>query len=133
MPENMKYRLSEIINLCNEQGLRVQQLDEDRVDVYLREDCILSFCNLIDENDTIVGFVGTPWHAHGVVQFMNGSDTYIECDELDIITGLVCGELLIFSRYLSFELIDRWIAHKDESLDVKYIEAGEELTICRLA
>lgn len=64
---------------------------------------------------------------------MTGSNTYIECDELDIIIGLVSGELLIVSQYIKSSLTDRWIMHKYETLDLKCIEAGEELLIYRLA
>ena len=107
--------------------------DKTQIDVKIFEDCILSFLNLVDENDTLVGFDGTPWHSHGIVQFMTGSNTYIECDELGIIVGLVSGELLIVSQFLNSILTDRWIIHKDEPLAHKYMEAGEELIIRRLA
>jgi len=30
-------------------------------------------------------------------------------------------------------LVDRWLMHKDEPLELQDIEAGEELTIYRLA
>ena len=129
----MEYRLNKIAELCSENSLKTHIPDKNRIDVFIREDCVLSFLNLVDENDTLVGFDGTPWHSHGNVQFMTGSNTYIECDELEIIIGLVSGELLIVSRYLKSSLTDRWIMHKDEPLDIKYIEAGEELKICRLA
>ena len=129
----MEYRLNKIAELCSENSLKTHIPDKNRIDVFIREDCVLSFLNLVDENDTLVGFDGTPWHSHGNVHFMTGSNTYIECDELEIIIGLVSGELLIVSRYLKSSLTDRWIMHKDEPLDIKYIEAGEELKICRLA
>jgi hypothetical protein len=131
--EIMEYRIKKISELCSENGLKTDMLDKNRIDVLVREDCVLSFINLGDENDTLIGFDGTPWHSHGKVQFMTGSNTYTECDELDIIIGLVSGELLIVSQYLKSTLADRWIIHKNEPLDLKYIEAGEELKICRLA
>jgi hypothetical protein len=129
----MEYRLDKIAELCSEHGIEMDMPEITRIDVSIHKDCVLSFLNLIDENDTLIGFKGTPWHSHGKVQFMTGSNTFIECDELDIIIGLVSGELLIVSRYLNSTLKDRWIIHKDEPLDLKYIRAGEELKICRLA
>jgi hypothetical protein len=129
----MEYRLNKIDELCSEFGLKTDKPDKNRIDVSIGEDCVLSFLNLVEDNDTLVGFDGTPWHSHGKVQFITGSNTYIECDELDIIIGLAGGELLIVSRYLKSILTDRWIMHKNELLDLKYIEAGEELKICRLA
>ena len=131
--KTMEYRLNKIAELCSEIGLKTDMPDKNRIDVSIREDCVLSFLNLVDENDTLVGFDGTPWHSHDKIYFMTGSNAYIECDELDIIIGLVSGELLIVSRYLESTLADRWIMHKNEPLDLKYFDAGEELRICRLA
>ena len=129
----MEYSLNNITELCSEHGFNVKRPDENRVDIQIHDDCVLSFINLVDEQDTLVGFDGTPWHTHGVVQFMTGPNTYIDCDELDLIIGLVSGELLIVSRYMESKLVDRWIIHKGEGLDLKYIEAGEELRVYRLA
>ncbi len=64
---------------------------------------------------------------------MTGPNTYIECDELDFIVGLVCGELLIVSQCIKSNLVDRWHAHKDENLDVSYIEPGDEPIVYRRA
>ncbi len=129
----MEYRLNKIAELCLEHGLQADMPDKNRVDLKISDDCVLSFLNLVDEKDTLVGFDGTPWHSHGIVQFMTGSNTYTECDELDIILGLVCGELLVVSQYVNSELTDRWIMHKNEPLDLRYIEPGEELKVFRLA
>ena len=129
----MEYRLNQIAELCSENGLKTDKPEKNPVDVKFSDDCLLSFLNLVDEKDTVVGFDGTPWHSHGIVQFMTGPNTYIGCDELDIIIGLVSGELLIVSQYVESELTDRWIMHKDEPLDLKFIEPGEELKVFRLA
>lgn len=129
----MEYRLDKIAELCSEYGLKTNMPDENRIDISICSDCVLSFLNLVDEDDTLIGFDGTPWHTHGIVEFMTGSNTYIECNELDILIGLVSGELLIVSRYLKSALVNRWIIHKKEPFSLKYIEAGEELKICRLA
>lgn len=126
------YRLDELAQLCGELGLEAQRVDPNRLEVQLFAGCVLAFCNLVKEDDTLVGFDGTPWHAHGAVLFNTGGATYTECDELDILVGLGSGELLIVSRFLNGELADRWVAHKDEPLDVKYVEPGEELRAYRL-
>jgi hypothetical protein len=126
------YRLGELAKLAAELSLESRRVDSNRLDVRLAVDCVLTFCNLVDEGDTLVGFDGTPWHSHGLVQFTTGSATYIECDEFDILVGLGSGELIVVSQYLKGELVDRWIAHRDEPFDLKYIEAGEELRIYRL-
>ncbi len=132
-PRSEPYRLDELAKLASEQGLEWRRVDDNRLDVTVATDVVLAFCNLVDENDTLVGFDGTPWHSHGVVQFMTGASTYIECDELDILIGLASGDLVVVTQYLHGELKDRWIAHKDEPLDLQYIEAGEELRVVRLS
>ena len=129
----MEYRLKDIIERCAEYGLQTQQPDDNRVDIYIRDDCVLSFINLVTEKDTLVGFDGTPWHSHGIVQFMTSSNTYIECDELSIIDGLVRGELLIVSQYKRSNLVDRWIVHKNEKLILTSVEPGETLAVYRMA
>jgi len=128
----MKYRLDEIVALCSEHGLKTCRVDQGRVDVVFRDDCALCFCNLVEEDDTLVGFEGTPWHSHGITIFMTGDATYIECDELDIVIGLVSGVLLVVSQFVNGTLVDRWITHEDEKLEVKYMESGEELVVQRM-
>lgn len=126
------YRLDELAKLASEQGLEWRRVDVNRLDVAVATGAILYFCNLVDENDTLLAFDGTPWHSHGVDQFTRGPSSYIECDELDILVGLGSGELVIVSQYLHGELKDRWLAHKDEPLDLQFIETGGELRALRL-
>ena len=84
------------------------------------------------ENDTLIGFDGTPWHSHGIVQFLAGDSTYIECDELEILVGLDTGELVIVSEYTAGQLSNRWLAHVREPLEFDEIKPGEELRVYRL-
>lgn len=126
------YRLEELEQLSRELDLESRRVDANRLDVHLYDGCVLAFCNLVDEDDTLVRFDGTPWHVHGTVLFNTGGRAYTECDELDILVGLGRGELLVLSRHKNGELADRWIVHKDEPLDVKYVEPGEELRVYRL-
>jgi len=80
----------------------------------------------------LVGFEGTPWHSHDAVQFLAGESTWLQCDELEILIALRSGELVIVSQFVGGSLRDRWIAHRGEPLDVRYIEPGEELRVRRL-
>ncbi len=97
------------------------------------EDAVLTFFNLIEESDTLVGFDGTPWHSHGIVSFGIGDASYVEYDEFDILIGLGLGELLVFSRFVDGVLRDRWIAHKSDAVDDhRNMEPGEEVCIYRL-
>ena len=128
----MEYRLDQVEKLCSENGLGCVRVEANQVDVFLGKDFVLSFSNLPKENDTLLAFKTTPWHAHGVVQFMTGDGTYVECDELDVLIGLITGELVVVSDFANGELRDRWIAHKNEKMDVCYLEPGVELVVSRL-
>jgi hypothetical protein len=128
----MMYRLDSLARLASESGLVSERLGVDRLDVILFDECRLAFCNLVAEEDTLVGFDGTPWHSHGVVSFLAGSPHYVECDELDILIGLCSGELVVVSQFVDGVLRDRWIEHKKEPLDLKYLRSGEELRVFRL-
>jgi hypothetical protein len=126
------YRLDELERLCAELGLACRRIDAARLDVIVHTDCHLAFCNLPD-GDTLVGFEGTPWHAHGSMHFGTGDANFVVCDELEILVGLSVGDLIVVSQYVSGALRDRWITHKLDEVDFKYIRPGEELRFYRLA
>jgi hypothetical protein len=126
----VSYRLDELAELAAELELESRRIDAGRLAIVLQE-AALVFRNLPD-GDTLVGFDGTPWHSHGTVLFSTGDATGIECDELDLFARLGAGELVIISQLVDGELRDRWIAHRDEPLDVRYIQPGEEIRVFRL-
>lgn len=127
-----RYRLDDLAVLAAELGFPCERVDDNRLDVSVH-DAVLAFRNLVDENDTLVGFDGTPWHSHGIVMFGTGETTYVEYDELDILIGLGSGDLLIFSRFDEGLLRDRWLAHKSDVVDdPRYMQPGEEIRIHRL-
>ena len=64
---------------------------------------------------------------------MTGKNSWIELDELEILIALRSGELVVVSQFVHGTLRDRWLAHRDEPLDVRYVEPGEELRVRRLA
>ena len=128
----MLYRLDELAKLAAELGFEARRVDGDRLDVVI-DDAVLAFCNLSKDADSLVGFDGTPWHSHDRVQFMTGQNSYLECDELEILIGLRSGELMIVSELVRGVLRDRWITHRDEPLELRYIEPGDELRVRRVA
>jgi hypothetical protein len=128
----MRYRLDELASLAADVGLSTERIDDNRLDVLIHDGCRLAFCNLPAEDDTLVGFDGTPWHSHGIVQFLTGDSTYIECDELQILVGLDTGELVIVTEYIAGRVSNRWIAHVNEPLALRDINPGEELRVFRL-
>jgi len=128
----MYYDLEIIEEYSGELGFSFSRPTPDSLKVEMLEGIFLEFQNLRDEEDTAAGFSGTPSHWHGKLTVNTSDSTYIELDELDVLRGLRCGDLLIVERYLNGSLSDRWVAHKKESLDVQYIEPGEEMRIRRL-
>ena len=128
----MRYRLDELATLCADLGLVSRRVDTDRLDVVIDDGCILTFSNLQEEADTLVGFDGTPWHTHGIVQFMTGEATYVEYDELEIVTALATGDLVLISEYSGGKLRDRCLAHRQEPVELSYMEPGDEIRVFRL-
>src|SRR5690606_29372377 len=97
------------------------------------EGVVLTFINMVEDEDTLVGFDGTPWHSHGVMTFETGASTYTECDELEILVGLESGELLVLSEYLDGQLVDRSLIHRGVGPDLSAMEPGEEVRLLRVA
>lgn len=128
----MYYDLDIIEEHCEELGFPSRRASSDSVNVQIREGVTLEFHNLRDTEDTLVGFSGTPFHFHGKATLNTGDSTYVELDELDVLKGIRSGEILIVEQHINGSLNDRWIAHKHEKIDVKYIEPGEEMRIYRL-
>jgi hypothetical protein len=129
----VRYRLEELALAASEAGFAPRRSDLNCLEIPIAQAVVLVFANLVDEADTLVGFDGTPWHSHGVVQFMTGSDSYVECDELELLAGLTSGDLLVVSLYRGDTLCDRWIAHRLDASDLRDIEAGDALHFLCLA
>ena len=100
------------------------------MNVQLRLGLTLCFLNL-EGVDSVVGFEGTPWHAHGLVPFTTVPPEFIECDELDLLTGIFCGDLLVVSRHQGQELMDRWLCHRLEALVLDGMLENERLEVWR--
>lgn len=124
----MRYRLDELAKLSTELGPVSRRVDADRLDIVFDDECILAFCNLQDEVDTLVGFDGTPWHSHGLVQFRTGKATYVEHNEVEILIALGTGDLVIISEYSDSRLRDRYLAHRQEELELRYMQPGDEIS-----
>ncbi len=129
----MYYDLDILEELSHELGFASNRISSDNLEITLVDDIVLVYRNLRDEEDTVSGIKGTPSHTHGKLILMTGDSTYIELDELDVLQGINNGDILINERYINKELSDRWLSHKKEKMDLKYIQPGEELRIRRLA
>jgi len=129
----MRYDLKLIHELCQELGLRSRFRTDDLLAIELSEDCALVFQNAEREEDCLVAFDGTPWHTHDVFLFSDGRGYYTEMDYLDVVSGLKDGRILVCERWLESRLIDRWLIHRDFNDEFKYMDAGEEVRVCRPA
>ncbi|MDH3918440.1 MAG: hypothetical protein OEU25_09675 [Rhodospirillales bacterium] len=129
----MYYDLDILEELSKELGFPSSRSAPDALEVAILEGVSLEFHNLRDAEDTLAGFSGTQWHFHGKIMLMTGDATYVELDELEILQGIKSGAVLVAEQYLNGTLNDRWLAHKDEKVDVQYIAPGEEIRFRRLA
>ncbi len=74
-----------------------------------------------------LGFRGTNWHSHGILMLIRRDGAYVEFDELDIVQSLKDWNIVILEMYITGELRDRWLAHREEKPDVQHITPGEEI------
>lgn len=125
----MLYEITLIDELCREIGLRSVVADSNQVSIEVEDNVVLNFLNIEDEDDCVAGFDGTPWHIHGGIEFASRNGRYVELEYLDILSGLADGTVLICDRWITGELKDRWLVHKDFVNEFEYMECGEELRI----
>jgi len=129
----MYYDLNTLGELSRELGFPSLVGRSQDLQVSISAGVVLVFQNLPDKEDTIIGFEGTPWHSHGTLILAVGDASYAEFDELDILQGIDNGDIAIGERYLNNVLEDRWLMHRNEAVDVSFIQAGEEVRIWRRA
>ena len=84
------------------------------------------------EDELTFGFENTPWHTHRTVLVRLANGRYSEYSASDVLLNLRSGDLVIIEQFQSDKLLDRWIAHKDEPLDLQHIEPSEVLVVRRL-
>lgn len=129
----MAYDLDNLYRHAIELGFNAARTSADVLAVTLAPGVALEFMNLVDESDTLIGFEGTPWHTHDSLMLMVGQATYIELSEIELLSALKAGDAAIVEQFVKDKLSDRWIAHRLEPFDIKYMEPGEEIRIRRLS
>jgi hypothetical protein len=127
----MRYDLDLIHRLCEEVGLRSGTSSPDELAIELAESVRLTFRNTGQDDDSLVGFNGTPWHTHGDFTFVDGRGNYVETDYLDVIAGLADGRVLVCELSRLGVIADRWLIHRDYNDEFKHMELGEQITIWR--
>ena len=129
----MSYDLHAIEHACLQHRIPFRWRDDCEVEVDLARFGTLVFANTDGGSDTYLGFRELPWHSHGKLILMTGDATSLEYDPEELIDALASGEVLVISQYVQGELRDRWLTHRDEKLDLRYIQSEEELRVCRIA
>lgn len=127
----MKLELDIIAGLTKDLGFSSRFGNLNELEIEMSPGIIFIFKNIENEDDNAFGFQDTPWHSHDKLSLMVGDDSYIELNDIEIIVGIKEGNVLLCEQYVNGILTDRWLRHKNEKDDNKYIEAGEEIRIRR--
>ena len=112
-------------------GFTILHEKSNCLDIEIAEGIIFTFKNMEEVNDNAFGFKDTPWHSHDKLLLNTKGNEYVELNDIEIIAGIRDGDILLCEQYLNGILSDRWLRHKDEKYDNKFIEAGEEIRISR--
>lgn len=126
------YNLHSVHETCVLHALPSRFVTPLELEVAIYPDAILVFANVDEENDTYLGFRDTPWHSHGKFLLMTGESTYLQYDPTELVIAIAKGDVLIVSQPIGNRLKDRWLMHKEERLDLQYIEPDETLSVCSL-
>ena len=129
----MIYDLKIIAELSKEVGFDKVKTTEDSVEIEIFENTILVFQNIGDGTDSLIGFIGTPWHCHGDLMFSGSEGRYIEMQYIDIISAIKKGDVLICELHNNGVLKDRYLVHKKLVDEFNYMEPGDEIRVRQCA
>ena len=127
----MGYDLSNAHKRCVELGLSSTFRDKGRLEVNLGHDIVLCFQNAESDEDCLIGFEDTPWHAHDEIMFSDAHGNFIVMNYLEILDGLADGRLLVCEVRKNGILSDRWLIHQDCNNEFKYMHPDEEIRVVR--
>src|SRR5215213_896111 len=116
------YDLEEVETICFQHGLEYNRISNSEIEVTIAPDIVLLLANIENGSDTYLGFRDLPWHAHGSLLLMTGETTYVEYDPSELLLNLTSGNVVVVSQYVRGQLRDRWLAHRDEKVNVQFIE-----------
>ena len=125
----MQYDLPSIADLCEAFGFAIAHRDATSLSITVSTDVRLLFCN-DDADDCLIGFVGTPWHAHGDI-VLASRQASIELSAVDVVAGLADGQVLICEGWSAGQLQDRWLVHRDVFDGQRLLEPDAELRLRR--
>lgn len=124
----MRYDLSLIYELCNDVGLHCTRATSE-LSIHLAPGATLLFQNTEREEDCLMGFVGTPWHAHDNLVCSDRQGNCIDLSYLDVVEGVAEGVILICELWVNEKLSDRWLVHRDYVDEFRYLQRGDEIRI----
>ena len=128
-PRVLRYDLQLIHELCSELNLRSTVVSDDLLELDLGGDAVLCFVNSKDEKDCLIGFKGTPWHAHDDFVFTDDRGYVTQLNYLDVLTGLKEGKVLVCELWHSGSLSDPWLVHCEFNDELNYMQEGDEIRV----
>lgn len=128
----MRYELDLALALCSKMGVSARVVAGQRVEIDVGEGAVLCFENA-EHDDCSIGFLDTPWHAHGHLMFADGGGNWVELDYLGLIVGLKEGEVLVCEQQMDSRTTDRWLVHKEYNDEFKHLQEGECIVVRRAA
>lgn len=128
------YDLDRISKLCQRLGLAYTFVDSDLLEVLFTDDLVIYFANNPQSHEVEAGIRNSQWrYNEGVFALEIEEGQYAYFDEYELLKHLVTGHILLVKQLNDEAVVDRWLAHKQRPLDLRFIKAGEELRISSLA
>ncbi len=127
----MQLDLETISECVRDIGFSILCKKPNHIEIEISKGIIFIFENIEEDDDNVFGFQGTPWHSHDKLTLNTNDNLYIELNDIDIFAGIKDGDILLCEQFVHGVLTDRWLKHKNERDDNKFIEAGEEIRIRR--
>jgi hypothetical protein len=97
----------------------------------LGDGAVLLLENHETEDDCSIGFLGTPWHGHGGLMFVDSRGYYVDLDYLNLLTGLKDGDILVCEREVDGEIVDRYLMHSRYNNEFRNMPPRERLIVRR--
>ena len=123
--------MSTISECIKDLGFKILNRASERLEIEIAEGMFFIFENIEEDDDNAFGFKDTPWHSHDKLILTTKDNAYVELNDMDIFASIKDGDILICEQYVKGILTDRWLKHKNEKDDNRFIEAGEEIIIRR--
>lgn len=126
------YDLKAVEEVCRELSIPTE-VNSDEVRVKLGADVTLTIANVLEEQDTFLGFDDVPWHTHGHLTLMTGLDTSVSYAPDELLLAIFTGDVFLVTEKRDGKVSDRWFIHKNGRLDLEWLGTGDEITVKSIA